>query len=128
MSANDRARPDTGDPQTGADADCDLLSALCGKQANRDCAVAHRTRRVVSTSLGVMREQKAGRKRIRSVALAATLLVILGLGPLVWLVVDDLIAGGHLGDLTGQLTLWVCILCPTLLAAALVAGWLRHKP
>jgi hypothetical protein len=113
--------------QTGADAACDLLSALCGKQAARECAVAHRARRVVSTSLGIMQEQRAGRKRIRAVALAVTLVVVLGLGPLLWLAVDELIAGGHLGDLTCQLTLLACILCPALLAAALVAGWWRSR-
>jgi hypothetical protein len=74
-----------------------------------------------------MLEQKAGRRRIRSVALAALLLVVLVLGPLVWWAVDNLIAGEHLSDLTSQFALWVCILCPALVACALVAGWMRNR-
>ena len=112
----------------GAAADRDLLSALAGTQASRDSAVAHRTCRVVNASLGVMKEQKAGRKRIRSVALAAILLVVLCIGPLVWWAVDNLIAGEHLSDLTSEFAIWVCILCPALVAAALLAGWVRHRP
>jgi hypothetical protein len=105
----------------------DLLSALSGHEANRDCLLAYRTRRVVSASHGLMQEQKAGRRRIRAVALAAILLVVLGLGPLVWWAVDSLIASGHLGDLTSQFALWVCILCPALVACALLAGWVRQR-
>ena len=86
-----------------------------------------RTRRVVMASLGVMQEQKAGRKRSRAVALAAILLVILALGPFFWRVADDLIGGEHISDIATQFSLWVCILCPALLAAALVAGWSRDK-
>jgi hypothetical protein len=74
-----------------------------------------------------MQEQKAGRKRIRAVALAAILLVVLGLGPLIWWAVDSLIAGEHLSDLTSQFALWVCILCPALVACALLAGWVRNR-
>jgi cytochrome bd-type quinol oxidase subunit 2 len=105
----------------------ELVAALAGSQAGRERAVAHRTRRVVLASLGVMQEQKAGRQRVRALALAAILLVLLLVGPLAWWAVDNLIAGERLGDLTSQFSLWVCILCPALVAAALVAGWLKDK-
>lgn len=121
------AKPPHTGATAGVSADRDLVSALAGQQANRECAVAHRTRRVVIASLGVMQEQKAGRQRIRSLALASILLVVLLLGPLVWWAVDDLIAGGHLNDPTSQFALWVCILCPAMAAAALVAGWMRQR-
>jgi hypothetical protein len=112
----------------GNGASGDLLSALAGKQAGRESEVAHRTRRVVSASLGVMKDQQAGRKRTRSLALAFILLVIFALGPILWRVADDLLGGEHISDLPTQITLLVCILCPSLVAAALVAGWSRRKP
>ena len=114
-----------GDPQR--DADRDLLESLAGGQANRECAVGYKTRRVVLASLGVMKEQQAGRKRVRAVALASILLVVLLLGPLVGWAVDNLLNEGHMGDMTSQFALWVCILCPALVAAALVAGWARNR-
>jgi hypothetical protein len=119
-----------GDAKTGvnAGADSDLISALAGHQAGRDCLLSSRTRRVVSASHGLMQEQKAGRKRIRAVALAAILLVVLGLGPAVWFAVESLVASEHLGDVTSQFALWVCILCPALVACALLAGWVRNRP
>ena len=116
-----------GTVQTGIGPDRDLLSALAGTQASRDCMVACRTRRVVSASRGVMQDQKAGRRRIRAVALASILLVVLVIGPLIWWAVDCLIAGERLGDLTSQFALWVCILCPALVACALLAGWVRNR-
>jgi hypothetical protein len=74
-----------------------------------------------------MQEQKAGRKRGRCVALAAMVLVVLVLGPLIWWITEDLISDGLLSDLSGQFTLVICILCPAIVAAALVAGWARHR-
>jgi hypothetical protein len=107
--------------------DCDLLSALAGREANRECAAAYRTRRVVLASLGVMEEQKAGRRRHRAIALAALLLMAVALGPFLWRLADELFEGEHITDIAAQIALWACILSPAILAAALVAGWLRRR-
>lgn len=101
------------------------VSAL--QDADRDRQVAHKTRRVVMASLGVLQDQKTRRKRNISLALAAMVLVVLALGPLVWIVEEFITSGGHLGDMSTELSLWVCILVPAVLAAALVAGWLRRR-
>ena len=102
-------------------------STVAGLDAGRDREVAHNTRRVVMASLGIIREQKAGRKRVRAIAIASILVFLFVLGPLIWWAVDSLISGEHLGDLACELNLWACIVCPALLAAAVVAGWLRHR-
>ena len=105
----------------------DLSAALAADGAERDRTVAHSTRRVVMASLGVIQEQKAGRKRVRAIAIASIFLFLLVFGPLIWWAVDNLISGEHIGDLACQFSLWACIVCPALLAAAVMAGWLRHR-
>lgn len=112
---------------SGPEPNRDLLAALAGGQAGRDRAVAYRTRRVVLASLGVMREQKAGRRRTLSLAVASILLVVLAMGPFVWRVADDILGGEHWEDIATQASLWFCILFPAIIAAALVAGWMRQK-
>ena len=129
MKAVELAQDAVARPEEGirTEARRDLLSSLAGNQAGRDRVVAHKTRRVVMASLGVMNDQKAGRKRSQAVVLASVLLVILALGPFFWRVADDLIGGEHISDIATQFSLWICILCPALLAAALVAGWSSNK-
>lgn len=116
-----------GARRTGPNAEQDMVSAGAGFQANRESSVADRTRGIVSTSLGVMKQQQAGRRRVRALALAAALVVLLILGPLVWWATETLIEEERLTGLTAQLSIWIFFLSGALLAAALLAGWVRHN-
>jgi len=105
----------------------EVLAALAGTAADSQRNVAEKTRRVVMASLGVMQEQKAGRKRVRAVALAAVLVILLVVGPVLFWLVDLLTDEERIPRLTGEIAIWGFFLCTALLAAGLVAGWVRQK-
>ena len=81
----------------------------------------------VGEPVGVMQDQEAYRKRSRSMALAAALVALVLLGPLVWWAVDTMVEEQRLTGLTGQFSLWICLFAAGL-AAAVLAGWLRRRP
>ena len=116
-------------PETGADAGShqEVLAALAGGDAEMARVAAHRTRRVVMASLGVMQEHKAGLKRNRALALAATLLVFFVLGPPIWWIADTLIEEERLTSAMSEITVWGFFLSTALVASALLAGWMRRK-
>lgn len=120
--------PTTGpatDPATHQNRE--LVEALSGRQAGRDSAVADQTRRVVMASMGVIAEQKAGRRRTKAVAIAAALVVVLLLGPLLWWAAEVLIEDERLTGLTVQLSVLILLLCAAILGSAVLAGWLRRR-
>jgi hypothetical protein len=105
----------------------DVLAALAGKAADRQREVAQTARRVVLTSLGVLKEQQEGRNRSRSMALAAVLAVALLISPAIWWLVDTLVDVDRLPRHIGETVIWGFFLLTALLAAALVAGWSRNR-
>jgi hypothetical protein len=105
----------------------EVLTALAGGDAEMARAVAHRTRGVVMASLGVMKEHKAGLRRNRALALAATLLVFFVLGPPIWWIADTLIDEERLVSPLSEITVWGFFLSTALVASALLVAWMRRK-
>lgn len=105
----------------------ELVETVAGFSADRERATSDRTRRVVVASAGVMQEQRAGRKRVRAMALAATLVVFFVVGPPIWWVAETLIEEEHLTSLVSELAVWGFFSITALLGSALLAGWLRRK-
>ena len=120
--------PDSSfEPGLDAIAHYDVVASLAGSMADRDRVVAHRTRRVVMASLGVMREQKADHRRNRAVAIAATLMVFFVVAPPVWWIADTLIEEERLTSPMSEIAVWGFFMSTALLASALLAGWMRRR-
>jgi hypothetical protein len=105
----------------------DLNEAAAGFQGDRERATADKTRRVVMASAGLLQEQRAGRKKIRAMALAATLVVFFVVAPPVWWIAENLIEEEHLTSTLSELAVWGFFSVTALLGSALLAGWLRRR-
>lgn len=105
----------------------EMIDSLAGINADRDRATANRTRRVVAASAGVMQDQRTGRKRIRAMALAATLVVFFVVAPPIWWIAETLIEEEHLTSMMSELAVWGFFSVTALLGSALLAGWLRRR-
>ena len=108
-------------------AEKDLIEAVAGFQADRDRAHAEKARRVVIASAGVMQDQRAGRKRIRAWAIAATLVIFFVVAPPIWWLAETLIEEQHLTSTFGEIAIWGFFSITALLGSALLAGWLRRR-
>jgi len=121
------SQPAASGPNELSGPSADLISAISGRQADRERLVARKTRGVILSSLGVLQERKVEKRRARAVAIAVTVVVLLLLAPLLWEFTDSVLEGEHLSDPGSQLSIWAFVVCGTLLGAALVAGWWRKR-
>ena len=104
----------------------DLIEAVSGLQCDRDRSTASKARRVVMASAGVIQDQRAGRKRVRAWAIAATLVVFFIVAPPIWWLAETLVEERHLTTF-GEIAIWGFFSITALLGSALLAGWLRRR-
>jgi hypothetical protein len=104
----------------------DLIEAVSGLQGDRDRSTASKARRVVMASAGVIQDQRAGRKRVRAWAIAATLVVFFIVAPPIWWLAETLVEERHLTTF-GEIAIWGFFSITALLGSALLAGWLRRR-
>jgi hypothetical protein len=102
--------------------DPDLLRSLAGLDADEERNTAQTARRRVAGKLISEREQKSAKRRRRAIAIMISVVVLVVITPAIWSIVDTYIDEGHFGDLGPQVTFFIVILFPALLAA-LIAAW-----
>lgn len=105
----------------------DVAAALGGAPAQHDASVAHRTRRVVLASLGVLQDQQAISRRSRALALLAALLFLVVLSPPLCWIGDILIEEERISSFVGQLSIWGLFVIAALLGTAIVVRLLRSR-
>jgi len=102
--------------------DPNLLRSLAGLDADEERSTAQTARRRVAGKMLSVREQKEITRRKRGIAIMASVGVLVLITPVIWSSVDCVIGEGHFGDLGPQVTFFIVILFPALLAA-LIAAW-----
>ena len=118
---NDSSHPDRC-------SNADLLKALSGCCSNQERDCSDRTRRIIRSSIGVIKERRRRRRRHGALALAAVLLLLILLGPIFWWMAVAIFVCGPLCSIPFQLNLFILFLGGAILASAILAGWLRRRP
>lgn len=102
--------------------DPNLVRSLAGLSADEERSTAQTARRRVAGKMLSVLEQKMITRRKRAIATMISVGVLVLLTPVIWSSVDSFVEEGHFGDLGSQVTFFIVILFPALLAA-LIAAW-----
>ncbi|HEY0796010.1 MAG TPA: hypothetical protein VGD64_09540 [Acidisarcina sp.] len=102
--------------------DADLLDALSGFNTDASMLMVQRTRRAVrDAALSAMQARRTRRRNAGIATLAAVAFLVL-LSPAMWSVVDELVRGEFLSDLTPMVTLLVALVLSGVLAALVASA------
>ncbi len=82
----------------------DLVAALSGLDANRELALANRTRRTVHDAAANLQEGRQLGRRSTGIALLTLTAFLMLLSPAIWNSVDEMLGGDFLLDLPGLVT------------------------
>lgn len=111
----------------GAPVDSQIQRSRAIADADRDRAVAHKTRRVVLASLGILNDLKAGHKRNRAVAVAAILVLFSVMALPLWFLFYSMFADDNTAGVAWEIAVSGFFLCCGLVGSALLVGWLRAR-
>ena len=109
----------TPDPQ--------LIDALSGLGTDSNAAIVQRTRRAVRDAALSALQVRRTRRRNAGVAAVVVVALLVLLSPALWSMVDELLRGEYISDLTPMVTMLVVVLFSGMLAA-LVASWKNQAP
>ena len=110
--------PQISDPQVP---DPQVLDALMGLNCDANRAVVQRTRRTVRDAALSVMEARRARRRNAGIATVAALVFLVLLSPAMWSIVDDLLRGDYLSDITPMVTLLLALLFSGVMAALIAS-------
>lgn len=114
------------DSSMNAAADSTLLEALSGLNGDASMAVVQRTRRAVRDAALSALEVRRTRRRNAGIAAAVVVALLVMLSPALWSMVDELLRGENVSDLTPMVTMLVVLLFSGVIAALVASSRGQH--
>lgn len=102
--------------------DPQLLDALRGLNTDASMVMVQRTRRAVRDAALSAMQVRRTRRRNAGIATVAALAFMVLLSPALWSVVDELVRGEYISDLTPMVTLLIALVLSGVLAALVASG------